>query len=615
MIMRVPYAIKNDHADCSGFAVIKSNTGELVACHKTRVEAAAHVKALYTNVPDARIKKMSDRVLLLTHDNLHRQTIDDNVVLVHHLIANEIRKRKLQHDDSDSALHGKVVSMSALTMRVDQLNKQLSETEVRTIAEMALRNGTKFVDVHELLTAQGWSLGAMPSMKNMHDESEKLEMESDDYDDESLPFLTSRQNALYSEFCAIVDEMGQFSQDASPDGCGYTMPADNALKSKGLKCGNCVFFEGGGRCHLVQGDIAVDGLCKLWIIEGLKVRKAGDNNDVKKELKTGDFVSWQSSGGTARGRITRIVREGSLAVPETSFKINAEPDDPAVLIRLYRKNPDGEYVAQDQSVGHKMSTLNAITSLEKQAESYVPPEAVQTEGRRALQWISEGHAGDGFTSVGRLRAKQLAEGRALNLRTVTRMKSYLGRHQNDKKAEGFSPGENGYPSPGRVAWAAWGGDAAWTWTQKIMARAENAEKSLIVKSVEEKRFTLGPWYVPNVLDAHNEWTSPDELQNGLWNYVKKNDRTIRLQHQPNTKAGEWVEAMTMPFETVVPVLNASTNTMSKQLFPAGTVFLGVQWEPWAWEMVKKGQIRGYSIGGAAARKKQKLNGIYVDLMQ
>ena len=88
-----------------------------------------------------------------------------------------------------------------------------------------------------------------------------------------------------------------------------------------------------------------------------------------------------------------------------------------------------------------------------------------------------------------------------------------------------------------------------------------------------------------------------------------------MQHQPNTKAGEWVEAMTMPFETVVPVLDASTNTMSKQLFPAGTVFLGVQWEPWAWEMVKKGQIRGYSIGGAAARKKQKLNGIYVDLMQ
>lgn len=36
-------------------------------------------------------------------------------------------------------------------------------------------------------------------------------------------------------------------------------------------------------------------------------------------------------------------------------------------------------------------------------------------------------------------------------------------------------------------------------------------------------------------------------------------------------------------------------------FPANTVFLGVKWEPWAWQMIKEGKLRGYSIGGRAER--------------
>lgn len=76
----------------------------------------------------------------------------------------------------------------------------------------------------------------------------------------------------------------------------------------------------------------------------------------------GSFVSWDSSGGRARGKIVRVVREGSLNVPETDFTINAEEDDPAVLIRLYRELRDG-YVATDTLVGHKASTLTAIDPL------------------------------------------------------------------------------------------------------------------------------------------------------------------------------------------------------------------------------------------------------------
>ncbi len=104
----------------------------------------------------------------------------------------------------------------------------------------------------------------------------------------------------------------------------------------------------------------------------------------------------------------------------------------------------------------------------KEAEkTYKVPQGVQSAARRALKWISEGKAGSGFTSVGRRRAAQLAAGGSVSRDTVARMRSYFARHAVDKNAEGFSAGEKGYPSPGRVAWDAWGGDAGRTWVNGI----------------------------------------------------------------------------------------------------------------------------------------------------
>jgi uncharacterized protein YoxC len=95
-----------------------------------------------------------------------------------------------------------------------------------------------------------------------------------------------------------------------------------------------------------------------------KMSHEDEDMDKATNLKTGDFVSWGSSGGTARGKITRIVRTGSVKVPGSSFTINATEDNPAVLIRVYRKGKDG-YKPSDTIVGHKMSTLRRISALTK----------------------------------------------------------------------------------------------------------------------------------------------------------------------------------------------------------------------------------------------------------
>lgn len=79
-------------------------------------------------------------------------------------------------------------------------------------------------------------------------------------------------------------------------------------------------------------------------------------------LKVGDFVEWDSSGGAARGKITRIAKEGVIEVPDSSFTINASEEDPAALIRVYKKDGDG-YKESDTVVGHKLSELRKISAL------------------------------------------------------------------------------------------------------------------------------------------------------------------------------------------------------------------------------------------------------------
>ena len=100
-----------------------------------------------------------------------------------------------------------------------------------------------------------------------------------------------------------------------------------------------------------------------------------------------------------------------------------------------------------------------------------PTDGMAKEAQRALDWRQEGF--DGGTPVGIARARQLVNKQELSARTVRRMHSFFSRHEVDKQAEGFSPGEEGYPSNGRVAWGLWGGDAGQTWAR---AKSETLDR-------------------------------------------------------------------------------------------------------------------------------------------
>ena len=100
----------------------------------------------------------------------------------------------------------------------------------------------------------------------------------------------------------------------------------------------------------------------------------------------------------------------------------------------------------------------------KEEKTFKPTSAMKSAAKRAIAWREVGH--DGATAIGWARANQIVKGESLSASTVMRMYSFFSRHEVDKKAKGFSSGEDGFPSPGRVAWDAWGGDPGFAFAKR-----------------------------------------------------------------------------------------------------------------------------------------------------
>lgn len=119
---------------------------------------------------------------------------------------------------------------------------------------------------------------------------------------------------------------------------------------------------------------------------------------------------------------------------------------------------------------------------------FTPTQGMIDEAKKGKEWREE--FGRGGTEVG-LKTANMIISNSLSAERVTRMYSYLQRHEVDKQGEGFSPDEDGFPSAGRIAWALWGGDAAVKWSERkrneIIAEEEKDERNLKNYNQMEKR--------------------------------------------------------------------------------------------------------------------------------
>ena len=115
-------------------------------------------------------------------------------------------------------------------------------------------------------------------------------------------------------------------------------------------------------------------------------------------------------------------------------------------------------------------TVEYDTDTMSKADGYSPPAGARSAARRAIKFKEDGKANGAGTAVGWTRAGQLARGETISLSTVKRMYSYFSRHEVDKKGKDW--GNQANPSNGYIMWLAWGGDAGFSWSRKVV----NAEK-------------------------------------------------------------------------------------------------------------------------------------------
>jgi len=113
---------------------------------------------------------------------------------------------------------------------------------------------------------------------------------------------------------------------------------------------------------------------------------------------------------------------------------------------------------------------------------YTIPKSVIAEAKRGLAWRKEEKRGG--TPVGLNNARSLVKGGQVGIEKVRHIAKYFPRHEVDKKAKGYKPAEDNYPSNGRIAWALWGGDAAQRWASAIVER-ENSKEGLSAGGYDE----------------------------------------------------------------------------------------------------------------------------------
>ena len=91
-----------------------------------------------------------------------------------------------------------------------------------------------------------------------------------------------------------------------------------------------------------------------------------------------------------------------------------------------------------------------------QATKIAAPGWMRANARRGIEWVNEGEGGDGLTPQTMREARAMAGGSVSDDKAM-RMAAWFARHMVDLDAPAATVGADGYPSPGVVAHALWGG--------------------------------------------------------------------------------------------------------------------------------------------------------------
>jgi hypothetical protein len=80
------------------------------------------------------------------------------------------------------------------------------------------------------------------------------------------PTLQPEERELADALVSISKKYGKFNEDGKGIWAGYKSAAENQKASIGVKCSNCVLYQGGSSCKILAIPVESDGKCRFAVI-------------------------------------------------------------------------------------------------------------------------------------------------------------------------------------------------------------------------------------------------------------------------------------------------------------------------------------------------------------
>jgi len=221
-----------------------------------------------------------------------------------------------------------------------------------------------------------------------------------------------------------------------------------------------------------------DGLeAARQVAEGLTPGISVDLDDVSFEIRVASEVM-----GNRDEEFAEVDEDGMMTV------LRMSPDD-EVMVTTDARLRAATIVATPAFADARIGLLDGAMGLEEMLTAAAlqlsdderrPTEGMATEAQRAIDWRAEGNPGGEDNTVE--RARSIAAREPLSEDTIRRMHAFFSRNASYPTMDGFSPGDDGYPSPARVAWGLWGGNAGQSWSSTLFARLERQDENAVTAS-------------------------------------------------------------------------------------------------------------------------------------
>jgi HK97 family phage prohead protease len=135
----------------------------------------------------------------------------------------------------------------------------------------------------------------------------------EDSEKNKKPELIAEERELAESLVRIASKYGKFDEDGDGIWAGYYPPAENKVKDIGVKCSNCVLYQGEGKCKILDLKVEDEGKCRFAIIpDGVVVgfgKKQYDDFLDDEEIKMIEDIEAKYPGEFILGTFRNLVKK------------------------------------------------------------------------------------------------------------------------------------------------------------------------------------------------------------------------------------------------------------------------------------------------------------------